>query len=174
VPEQGLRRKFGLGSASFRAVNRRGLDQKSLSARFAPQGGYARWREGSPDVAGSSMAEASQPQRPGIHALVGQLESGCMPQHVRMNAERHPGDLPKPGQHPTKGNGGHRGAALAHKDISPRFLFSLETAQGAKLSAGQRVDGGHAVLQPSRLGKVGRGAAKHPASQPLGSSHVGL
>jgi hypothetical protein len=33
-------------------------------------------------------------QRPGIHSLVGQLESGCMPQHVRMHAERHPGDLP--------------------------------------------------------------------------------
>src|SRR5436190_23713618 len=71
-----------------------------------------------------------------------------MPQHVRMDAEWHPGALPKPGQHPAKGNGSHRGAALAHEDIPPRLLLSLETAQRAKLSAGQRVDGGHAVLQP--------------------------
>jgi hypothetical protein len=87
-------------------------------------------------------------QRPGIDALVGELESSCMPQHVRMDAEGHPGCLSQPGEHPAKRNSSHRGTPLAPEDISPRLLLSLETAQRAKLSAGQRVDGGHAVLQP--------------------------
>jgi hypothetical protein len=55
-----------------------------------------------------------------------------MPQHVGMDAERHLGGRPKPRQHPAKGNCRHRSAALAHEDISSGFLFSLETAQGAK------------------------------------------
>jgi hypothetical protein len=63
-----------------------------------------------------------------------------MPQHVRMDAERHPGGLSKPGQHPAKGNGSHRGTALAHEDISPRLLLSLEAAQGAKLGCHARRD----------------------------------
>jgi len=130
--------------------------------------GQARWAERSLAAATSVLPEIAKPlrsqfgisyrvldvfvaevvlQRPGIHPLVGQLESGRMPQHVRMDAERHPGGLPKPGQHPPKGNGSHRGTALTHEDISPSLLLSLETAQRAKLGAGQRVDGGHAVLQ---------------------------
>ena len=63
-----------------------------------------------------------------------------MPQHVGMDAERHFGGGAKPGQHPAKGNCGHWSAALAHEDISSGFLFSLETAQGAKFGAGQWVD----------------------------------
>src|SRR6478672_6489666 len=43
-------------------------------------------------------------QRPGIDALVGELESSCMPQHVRMDAEGHPGCLSQPGEHPAKRN----------------------------------------------------------------------
>jgi len=42
-----------------------------------------------------------------------------MPQHVRMDSERHHlGGRHKPRQHPAKGNGRHRSAALAHEDIS--------------------------------------------------------
>jgi hypothetical protein len=53
--EQALRQKSGLGSASFRAViapgrpkNPPGYGSKLCSAYLAPQGGYARWREGGP------------------------------------------------------------------------------------------------------------------------------
>ena len=46
--------------------------------------------------------------------------------------EPHLGGGPKPVQHPAKGNGRHRSAALAHEDISSGFLFSLETTQGAE------------------------------------------
>jgi hypothetical protein len=70
-----------------------------------------------------------------------------MPQHVRMDAERHLGGRPKPGQHPAKGNCGHRSAALAHEDIPSGFLFALETAQGAKFDAGQWMDRGHPILK---------------------------
>jgi hypothetical protein len=48
-----------------------------------------------------------------------------------MDSERHLGARAKPGQHPAKGNCGHRRTALAHEDISSGFLFALETAQGA-------------------------------------------
>jgi AcrR family transcriptional regulator len=70
-----------------------------------------------------------------------------MPQHVGMNSERHLRDGSKPRHHPAKGNCGHRGAALAHEDISCRFLFALETAQGAKFDAGQWMDGRHPILK---------------------------
>src|SRR5262249_37908160 len=60
-----------------------------------------------------------------------------MPQHVGMDSERHLGGRPEPRHHPAKGNRRHRSAALAHEDISSGFLFALETAQGAKLDAGQ-------------------------------------
>src|SRR5215467_12523482 len=60
-----------------------------------------------------------------------------MPQHVGMDWKRHFGGRPKPRHHPAKGNCGHRSAALAHEDISSGFLFSLETAQGAKFGCSQ-------------------------------------
>ena len=60
-----------------------------------------------------------------------------MPQHVGMDSERHLGGRPEPRNHPAKGNGGPGSAALAHEDIPSGFLFALETAQGAKLDAGQ-------------------------------------
>src|SRR6516164_3548242 len=61
-----------------------------------------------------------------------------MPQHVRMDSERHHlGGRHKPRHHPAKGNGRHRSAALAHEDISSGFLLALEAAQGAKFDAGQ-------------------------------------
>src|SRR5262249_22618922 len=70
-----------------------------------------------------------------------------MPQHVGMDWKRHFGGRPKPRHHPAKGNCGHRSAALAHEDISSGFLFSLETAQGAKFDAGQWMDGRHPILK---------------------------
>jgi hypothetical protein len=64
-----------------------------------------------------------------------------MSQHVGMDWKRHFGGRAKPRHHPAKGNCGHRSAAFAHEDVSAGFLFALETAQGAKFDAGQRVDG---------------------------------
>jgi hypothetical protein len=64
-----------------------------------------------------------------------------------MDSERHFGGGPKPRHHPTKGNCGHRSAALAHEDISSRFLFALETAQGTKFDSGQWVDGRDPILK---------------------------
>jgi hypothetical protein len=70
-----------------------------------------------------------------------------MPQHVGMDSERHLGGRPEPRHHPAKGNRRDRSAALAHEDISSGFLFALETAQGAKLDAGQWMDGRHSILK---------------------------
>ena len=86
-------------------------------------------------------------QRPSIHALIGQLKPGRMPQHVGMGRKRHLGGRPKPRHHPAKGNCGHRSAAFAHEDISAGFLFALETAQGAKFDASQWVDGGEPIFE---------------------------
>ena len=36
--------------------------------------------------------------------------------------------------------------SLIHEDVSAGFLFALETAQGAKFDAGQRVDGRDPIL----------------------------
>jgi hypothetical protein len=71
-----------------------------------------------------------------------------MPQHVGMDWKRQFGGRPKPRHHAAKGNRRHRGAALAHEDIPSGFLFALETAQGAKLDAGQWMDGRHPILKP--------------------------
>ena len=70
-----------------------------------------------------------------------------MPQHVGMDSERHFGGGSKPRNHPAKGNGRHRSAALAHENISSGFLFALETAQGAKFGAGQWVAGRDPILK---------------------------
>jgi hypothetical protein len=70
-----------------------------------------------------------------------------MPQHVGMDSERHLGGRPEPRNHPAKGNGGPGSAALAHEDIPSGFLFALETAQGAKLDAGQWMDGRDPILK---------------------------
>jgi hypothetical protein len=59
-----------------------------------------------------------------------------MPQHVGVDSERHLGGRPKPRHHPAKGNRRHRSTAFAHEDISSGLLFTLETAQSAKLDAG--------------------------------------
>ena len=80
VPEQGLRRKFGLGSASFRAVNRRGLDQKSFSARFAPQGGYARWREGALTLRGHLWRQPPAPRSPSGFIYIAWQVAPLLPQ----------------------------------------------------------------------------------------------
>jgi hypothetical protein len=66
---------------------------------------------------------------------------------VGMDSERHFGGGSKPRNHPAKGNGRHRSAALAHENISSGFLFALETAQGAKFGAGQWMDGRHPILE---------------------------
>jgi hypothetical protein len=70
-----------------------------------------------------------------------------MPKHVRMDWKRHFGGQPKPRHHPTKGNCGHRSAALAHEDISSGPLFALETTQGAKFYAGQWMDGREPIFK---------------------------
>ena len=38
-------------------------------------------------------------QRPGIDAVIGELEAACVPQHVRMNRETEIGGNPKPRDH---------------------------------------------------------------------------
>jgi hypothetical protein len=71
-----------------------------------------------------------------------------MTQHVGMDSEGHLGGRPEPRHHAAKGNRRHWRAALAHEDISSGFLFALETAQGAKLDAGQWMDGRYPILKP--------------------------
>ena len=51
-------------------------------------------------------------QRPGIDAVIGELEAACVPQHVRMNRETEIGGNPKPRDHLTKPRGRERRTAL--------------------------------------------------------------
>src|SRR5262249_40125255 len=52
--------------------------------------------------------------------------------------EPHLGGGPKPGQHPAKGSGGRRRAALVYKDFSSGFFFLWETPQGPQPPGGDR------------------------------------
>jgi hypothetical protein len=47
---------------------------------------------------------------------------------VLMDAERHPGGLSQPGQHPAKGNGSPWGAALASEDAPRRYAIQTASA----------------------------------------------
>ena len=51
-------------------------------------------------------------QRPGIDAVIGELEAACVPQHVRMNRETEIGGNPEPRDHLTKPRGRERRTAL--------------------------------------------------------------
>src|SRR5262249_7556303 len=55
-------------------------------------------------------------KRPGIDAVIGELEAACVPQHVRMHRETEIGGNAKPGDHLTKGSGRERRTALRSED----------------------------------------------------------
>ena len=88
-------------------------------------------------------------QRPGIDALIGELEAACVPQHVRMNREAEIGGNPKPRDHLTKPRGREGRPPFAGEDERRlRLLLALETAQGPQLSAGQWMDRLGAAFEP--------------------------
>jgi hypothetical protein len=80
-------------------------------------------------------------QRPGIDAVIGELEAACVPQHVRMHWETEIGGNPKPRDHLTKPRGRERRTALRREDKGRcRILLAFEPAQGPQLAARQRMD----------------------------------
>src|SRR5262249_41607181 len=111
-------------------------------------------------------------QRPGIDALIGELEAACVPQHVRMNREAEIGGNPKPRDHLTKPRGREGRPPFAGEDERRlRLLLALETAQGPQLSAGQWMDRLGAAFEPpdmqAAMGEVdGVPAQRHQLGRP--------
>ena len=69
-------------------------------------------------------------QRPGIDAVIGELEAACVPQHVRMHRETEIGGNAKPRDHLTKPRGRERRTALRREDKRRcRILLAPEPAQ---------------------------------------------
>ena len=88
-------------------------------------------------------------QGSGIVPVVGKLIAARMPQHVRMQWERHPGGLAEPLDEMVEADGAHWSVALGDEDVSFVRAFTAELAQGANLIAPDRMDGWRAVLGPA-------------------------
>ena len=67
-------------------------------------------------------------QGSGIMPIVGQFVSTRMPQHVRMQWERHPGGVAEPLDEMVEADGAHWSAALRDEDVSPVRAFTAEFA----------------------------------------------
>ena len=68
-------------------------------------------------------------QRPGVHAVIGELEAAGVPQHVRVRWETETSRDAEPRDHLTKARGSERHAALGSKDKRRRWLLlALEPA----------------------------------------------
>src|SRR3954451_12777655 len=85
---------------------------------------------------------------PRVLAVVDQLVAARMPQHVRVYRERKRCSLPCAGEHITKAGRRHRRASLSDEYIPRLDGLALEFAQGSQFPASERVDAGHAVLDP--------------------------
>src|SRR5262249_22594457 len=81
--------------------------------------------------------------------VVDEFEPAGMPKHMRMHTERHLGSLPQPRNHSAEAHRAHGRSALTHEDVAAWSLLALKPAQGAKLVAGQWMNRGDAVLEPS-------------------------
>src|SRR5262245_54217256 len=88
-------------------------------------------------------------QGSGIVPVVGKLIAARMPQHVRMQRERHLGGLAEPLDEMVEADGANWSAALRDEDISLVRTFTAELAQGADFIASDRMDGWRAVLGPA-------------------------
>src|SRR4030095_224649 len=88
-------------------------------------------------------------QGSGIVPVVGKLIATRMPQHVRMQRERHPGGLAEPLGEMGETVGAHGAAALRDEDVSLGRILTVELAQGTNLIAPDRMDGWRAVLGPA-------------------------
>src|SRR5262245_46689085 len=84
-----------------------------------------------------------------VMSVVGEFEPAGMAEHVRMHTERHLGSLPEPRNHSAATDRAHGRSPLTHEDVAAWSLLALKPAQGAKLTAGQWVNRGDAVLEPS-------------------------
>ena len=67
-------------------------------------------------------------QGSGIVPVVGKLIAACMPQHVRMQWERHLGGLAEPLDEMVEADGAHWSAALREEDVSPGRALTAELA----------------------------------------------
>jgi hypothetical protein len=61
-------------------------------------------------------------------SVVGKFIAARMPQHVRMQLERHPGGLAEPLDEMVEADGAHWSAALGEKDVSLVRAFMAELA----------------------------------------------
>src|SRR5262245_23194512 len=67
-------------------------------------------------------------QGSGVVSVVGKFVAARMPQHVRMQRERHPGGLAEPLDEMVKADGAHGSAALRDEDVSLVRAFTAELA----------------------------------------------
>jgi hypothetical protein len=74
-------------------------------------------------------------QRARIDALIGQFETSRVPEHVRMDLERHLRGLAQPGDHSPKTNSTHGRPPFAHEHIAARLLLALQSTQSAEFDA---------------------------------------
>jgi hypothetical protein len=88
-------------------------------------------------------------QGSGIVPVVGKFIAARMPQHVRMQWERHLGGLAEPLDEMVETDCAHWSAALRDEDASLGRALTAELAQGANLIAPDRMDGWRAVLGPA-------------------------
>jgi hypothetical protein len=68
------------------------------------------------------------PQGSGIVPVVGKFIAARMPQHVRMQWERHPGGLAQPLDEMVEADGAHWSAALGEEDVSLIRVLTAELA----------------------------------------------
>src|SRR5262249_25631335 len=71
-----------------------------------------------------AMAEPGL-QRPRVVAGVSQGIATCVPEHVRMDREGHPGALTQACEQRPEALGAHRAAALGDEDVRARALLAL-------------------------------------------------
>ena len=67
-------------------------------------------------------------QGSGVVPVVGKLIAARMPQHVRMQWERHPSGLAEPLDEMVKADGAHWSAALRDEDVSLIRAFTAKLA----------------------------------------------
>ena len=88
---------------------------------------------------------------PRVDALVRQLVSGRVRQHVRVNREPQRARFADPRERLTKTCRCHRRVSLGLEQVAPFRLLPPQPAECPKLLAAERVNRGDAVLEPGHV-----------------------
>ena len=86
--------------------------------------------------------------RPGVVALVRELEAAGVAEHVRVDRKAEPRGSTRPRDDLTNGRIGQRPPSLRGEDVGRRWIVALHAPKGPELGATERVRRRHAVLEP--------------------------